>query len=287
MTAIYLKEVKSYFRSLTGWLYSAFILIFAGIYTMVYNLAYGYSQFEYVLESMAFVFLIACPILTMRTFAEEKHSKTDQLLYSLPLNMSSVATAKFLAILTVNLVPCVIMCAYPVLLGTFGTINLKAAYSSLIMFYLLGASLNSIGMFISSITENQVASAVITIVVMLLIYFGSALSGFVSDTAFGSLAALCALALIISCVLYIFTRNGFVAGISLIVLAGGLLIAYAISSASFEGLFPDIMDKLSLFERFYTVVEGVFDLTAIVYYVTISGVFLFLTTQSLEKRRWG
>jgi len=284
--AIFERELKSYFTSITGWLFSAFLLIFAGIYTMAYNLSGNYANFEYVLSSISFIYLIAVPILSMRVLADEKRQKTDQLLYSLPIRLSDIVIGKYLAMLVVLLVPLAVMALYPLILSQFGSVYLPTAYGTLLAFFLLGAALLSIGLFISSVTENQVMSAVICLVVMLLLYFMSGLASFVSSTSFASLIALCILALILCVVLYLLTKNYIVSLGVLAALVAGLLIYYNVSPSAFSGLFPNIMKALSLFDRFETFVNGVFDLSAIVYYLSITGVFLFFSTQALEKRRW-
>lgn len=286
MRAVYLKELRLNFTGFTGYLYGAFILLFVGIYTMAINLSGGYAQFEYVLESMAFIYLIACPVLTMRAFAEEKRSKTDQLLYSLPIRLSDVVVGKYLAMLTVSLLPVAVVSAYPLLLSGYGHVDMRSAYASILMFFLLGACLTSIGMFISSVTENQVTSAVVTLVIMLITYFMTSLASYVSTASSSSLIALSALALVLAAIVYLFTKNLSVAFLTTAALVGALLIAYAIDASAFSGLFPALMKKLSLFERFYGTIGGMFDLTAIVYYLSIIGVFLFFTTETLEKRRW-
>ncbi len=286
MRAVYLKELKLNFTGFTGYLYGAFILLFVGIYTMAINLSGGYAQFEYVLESMAFIYLIACPVLTMRAFAEEKRSKTDQLLYSLPIRLSDVVVGKYLAMLTVSLLPVAVVSVYPLLLSGYGHVDMRSAYASILMFFLLGACLTSIGMFISSVTENQVTSAVVTLVIMLITYFMTSLASYVSTASSSSLIALSALALVLAAIVYLFTKNLSVAFLTAAALVGALLIAYAVDASAFSGLFPALMKKLSLFERFYGTIGGMFDLTAIVYYLSIIGVFLFFTTETLEKRRW-
>lgn len=286
MRAVYLKELKLNFTGFTGYLYGAFILLLVGIYTMAINLSGGYAQFEYVLESMAFIYLIACPVLTMRAFAEEKCSKTDQLLYSLPIRLSDVVVGKYLAMLTVSLLPVAVVSVYPLLLSGYGHVDMRSAYASILMFFLLGACLTSIGVFISSVTENQVTSAVVTLVIMLITYFMTSLASYVSTASSSSLIALSALALVLAAIVYLFTKNLSVAFLTAAALVGALLIAYAIDASAFSGLFPALMKKLSLFERFYGTIGGMFDLTAIVYYLSIIGVFLFFTTETLEKRRW-
>lgn len=286
MTAIFRRELRSYFRGVTGWLFSAFLLLFAGIYTMVYCLANGYPNFEYVMGNISFIFLICVPILTMRVFAEEKHRKTDQLLYSLPVSLSSVVLGKYLAMVTVLAVPTLIVCLYPLVLTNFGVVSLKLAFASIFFFFLLGACLLSVGMFISSATDSQIASAVITLVAMLVLYFMSGLASYVSADARASVIALMILALVLALVVWLLTRSQALAFGLAVVLVGGLFFWYGFSPDTFSGLFPAMMEQISVFDRFYTIVDGVFDWTAVVYYLSIIAVFLFLTVQSLEKRRW-
>ena len=94
MMAILKREFKSYYLSMTGYAFAAFLLIFTGIYTMAVCLAGYYSNFEYVLGNISFIFLLIVPILTMRVFAEERKQKTDQLLYSLPIGMTRIDVYK-------------------------------------------------------------------------------------------------------------------------------------------------------------------------------------------------
>lgn len=286
MIAIYKKEISSYFRGMLGYLFTAFVLLFAGIYTMAYHLSGAYSNFAYVLDSISFIYLIAVPILSMRTFAEERKQKTDQLLYALPVSMSSVVMGKFLAMVTVLLVPVAVMATYPLILSQFGTISLPTAYGALLAFFMLGATLLSVGLFISALTDNQVAAAVLTLVTVLLLYFMSGLASFVSSDASASLLALCVLVALFALVLYVLSKNPIVALAVGVAGIGALLGLYAVDSAMFEGLFADIMTQLSVFDRFYGFVDGVFDLTAIVYDLSMIAVFLFLTVQAMEKRRW-
>ena len=286
MTAVLKHELSGYFHSLTAYIFSAFLLAFVGIGAMLYNIQSAVANFEYVLSFVGLGFVIVIPILTMRVIAEEKKQKTDQLLYSLPIKTSEVVAGKYLALLLVFLAPLCIVCVYPLIFAQYGEVYLLTSYGSLFAFFLLGAALIAIGVFISSLTENQGFAAGITIPVILLNYYSVSLAEHVTATAFGSFAALCVFAVVIGVVIRFLTQNENLAyGISilLIIILG---VAYFVDSAKFEGLLPDIMTKLSLFERFYSFVNGVFDLTAIVYYVTVIIFFLFLSVQSLEKRRY-
>lgn len=222
----------------------------------------------------------------MRSVAEEKRQKTDQLLYSLPLRLSSVILGKYFAMLAVLALPVGILCLYPLILAQFGNVSFATAYESILGFYMLGATLIAIGLFISSVTESQVAAAVITLVAVLILYFMSGLASFVSTDSGASLMALCALVILFALILYFVAKNLIVSLLVGLLGVGGLYAWYCADASAFSGLFARIMNQLSVFDRFYTFVNGIFDLTAVVYYLSISCVFLFLSVQALEKRRW-
>lgn len=285
MTAIYQRELRSYFHGMTGYVFIAFLLLFAGIYTMFYNLSSGYPNFEYVLQAMTIIFLIAIPILTMRVIAEERRQKTDQLLYTLPVGMTRVVLGKYLAMVTVVAAPCVVMAFYPLLLSTFGTVSFPTAYGALVGFFLLSAALSAIGLLISSITENQAVAAGLCFGVMLLLYFMTSLSSFVPSSTGASLGALLVTILVIAVLVRVFTKSA--AALLVGIIGEGCLFgAYFAASDAFAGLFGRVVNGLSVFTRFNTFVEGMFDWTAVVYYLSIIAVALFLAVQSMEKRRW-
>lgn len=286
MIAVYKKELRTSFTGMAAYVFIAFVLVFAGIYTMLYNLSNGYPNFEYVLQSMSIIFLIAIPILTMRSIAEERRQHTDQLLYALPLGMTRIVLGKYLAILTVVAVPCVIMGFYPLLLSQYGQVSFATAFGALTGFFLLSAALAAIGLLISALTENQAVAAGLCFVVMMLLYFMNNLTSFVSDTAAASLAALMIVVLVIAALVLLFTKSTPLAGLVAVIGCGGLLGCFAVASDRFEGLFDKMMESLSVFERFYTFIDGVFDLTGVLYFLSIIAVALFLTVQTMEKRRW-
>ena len=286
MTAIYRRELGSYFHGMTAYVFIAFLLVFSGIYTMIYNLNADYPNFEYVLQAMSIIFLIAIPVLTMRVVAEERRQKTDQLLYALPLGMTRVVLGKYLAMLTVVAIPCAIMGLYPLLLSAFGSVFLPTAYGTLVGFFLLSATLAAIGLFISSLTENQAVAAGLCFGVMLLLFFMADLSDLVPDSTGASLAALLVTVLAAAGLVRLFTRSTPAALVVAIAGEAGLFVAYLTASDAFAGLFGKLADGLSVFERFYVFANGVFDLTAVLYFLSVIAITLFLAVQSMEKRRW-
>lgn len=286
MNAVFRHEVSSHFHSLSAYVFGAFLLLFGGVYTMVMNLNNLMTNFEFVMGNMAFIFLIIVPILTMRVLAEERRQKTDQLLYSLPISMTDVVLGKFGALLVMLLIPLAIIALYPVVLSAFGNIHFPTAYGAMLGFFLLGAALIAIGLFISSITESQAVAAGLCFVVMLLNYYISDLATFVAATAFASFSAFAAVIVILALLINMMTKNGTISLIFAAVGEGALLAGYLMNASSFEGLFPKVMESLSLFDRFYVFVNGVFDLSAVVYFITVIALFLFLSVQSMERRRW-
>ena len=286
MGAIFRHELRNYFHSLTAYVFGAFLLAVVGLGSVLYNLQAAVSNFEFVLSFASIIFVVIVPILTMRTLAEERRQRTDQLLYSLPITTTQVVLGKYLALLVVYLIPLAVISLYPLLFSQFGDVYLPTSYGSLFAFFLMGAALLAVGMFLSSLTDNQGFAAGIGIAAILLNYYSVSLAEYTSSTAMGSLIALYVIALLLGVVIHNLTRNENLAYGVAFALIAALSVAYFVNSTAFEGLLPDIMTKLSLFRQFNSFVNGAFDLTAIVYYVSVMGFFLFLSVQSMEKRRY-
>lgn len=286
MIAVWKHELRSYFHSLTAYVFGAGLLLAVGLGAMLYNIEAAVSNFEYALSYFSIIFAVIVPILTMRVIAEERKQKTDQLLYSLPITTTQVIVGKYLALLVVYLIPLCVVALYPLIFSQFGDVYLLTSYGSMLAFFLMGAALIALGVFISSLTDNQGFAAGIGIGVILLNYFSVSLSEYVSATAFGSVAALCVIILALGAVIKHLTKNETLAYGVCFVLVAAVAITNFVNGGVFEGLLPSIMTKLSLFDRFTGFVNGVFDLTSIVYYASVIVFFLFLSIQSLEKRRY-
>ena len=286
MSAIFTHELRSYFHSLTAWVFAAFLLCFVGIGAMLYNIQAAVSNFEYVLSLSSLAFVVIAPILAMRVLAEERRQKTDQLLYALPVSTTEVVLGKYAALVVLYLVPLAIIAVYPLIFAQFGEVYLPTSYGSLFAFFLLGAALLAVGMFISSLTDNQGLAAGIGIAVMLFNYYSVSLSEYVSASALGSAAALVVLSCVIGLLLKLLTGSGALGHWAGFALSAASLAVYLLAPEALEGLLPEIMGALSLFERFYVFVDGVFDVKAVVFDLSVIGFFLFLSVQSLEKRRY-
>ena len=286
MIAVFKHEVRSAFHSLTIYLFCAALLCFVGVGAMIYNIQASVANFEYVLNFVSIGLVVIIPVLTMRSFAEERKQKTDQLLYSLPLKTWQIVGGKYLSLVVMFLLPVAIICIYPYIFSKYGEVYLPGSYGAMFAFFVMGAALIAVGMFISSLTENQGFAAGIAIVLFLFNYYSVSLAEQVSATSYGSAFALCVIAVLIGFIVKALTKNNAIA----LGVGGGLVLltlaAYLIVPDKFEGLLPNIMKQLSLFDRFRTFVSGDFDLTALVFYASVIVLGLFLTVQSLEKRRY-
>jgi len=286
MSAIFQREFKSYFNGFTGFIFAAFLLMFEGIYIVIINLLSGFASFEFTLENIMVVFLLIVPIISMRSIAEEKHSKTDQLLFSLPIKTTSIVLGKYFALLAVLLIPTVIIGIYPIILNFFGNVNLLNAYACLLAFYLLAAALMAICMFTSSLTESQIVAAVLGFGSLMILYLAPTISAMIPKTAVASLVCAVLAILLVALITYNMTKKTALAAIIGVILAIPTAIIYFAKPALLEGLFPAIIEKLAVFESYMLFTYGIFDLTTIVYYLCIIVFFVYLTVQSMEKKRW-
>ena len=235
MFAIYKRELKSYFQSFIGFLFVAVVLFFIGLYFSVYNMMGGYPYFSYAISGATFLLLIAVPILTMKILAEERRSKTDQLILTAPVSVGSVVMGKFLALLTIYAIPMGITCTYPLIMSLFGTTLMAENYLAILAFFLYGMVSIAIGVWLSSLTESQVIAAVLSFIVLFLGYMMSSLCSVISTT-------------------------------------GNLL--------------TKILGCFDLYTPFSQLLSGTLNVGAIAYYVSVTVLVLFLTVQSIQKRRY-
>ncbi len=234
MFAIYKRELKSYFTSMIGCAFMAFFIAIGGLYFMVYNLYNGYIYFSYALYSTTFFLMIGVPFLTMKSFAEEKKNKTEQLLMTAPISLTKVVMGKYLAMLSILAVPMLFFCTIPLLIYSFGAAAFLIDYASIVAYFLLASVYIAIGMFLSALTESQVIAAITTFVALYILYMWEALASFVPVT-------------FIQNILYEFSLSG-------------------------------VLDNF--------VSNQLFDIPGLVALVSASGIFVFLTVQTLQKRRW-
>lgn len=287
MKAIYKRELKSYFQSMTGYVLIAFLVVFTGIYFMAYNLNSGYPYFSYVLININYILIIVVPLLTMRSFAEERKNKTDQMLLSAPVKLIEIVLGKFLAMVTVFAIPCLIYCAFPLIIKNFGTAYFKVDYLAILMFFLMGCVYLAIGMFLSSLTESQVIAAVTTFGALLLVYLWGGLIDFLPTSQTSGMIGIAVLVTIAAGIIYQMTRNWIIAGGIEIIGVGAIVITSFVNASVFENILVNIMNKLYIAAVFDDIIGNqLFDVSGLIMYLSVIVVFVFLTMQSIQKRRW-
>lgn len=235
MWAIWKKEFRSLFHSVIGWLFVAAMLLFFGIYFSAYNMMYGYSNLTGTMASAALICLIAVPILTMRVLSEERKQKTDQLILTSPLGVGKIVAGKYLALLSVFAIPMAVVCIYPLIMSAFGKVRFGESYAAVLGFFLYGAACIALGVFLSSLTENQVIAAVLTFAALLLTYIMQGITSLLSSD-------------------------------------GNAL--------------TKVLSRFDWYQRFYAFLQGTISITGMVYFISLILLFLFLTTQSIQKRRF-
>ena len=286
MTAVLKHELSLFYHNMTGYVFGAFLLLFTGIGALIYNINSSVANFEYVLNYISIVFIIIIPILTMRIISDERRQKTDQLLYSLPITSADIVLGKFFSLVVVFLIPLALISTYPLIFANYGDVYLPTSYGSLLAFFLMGAAFISMGMFISSLTESQGMAAGICIAFMLLNYFCSSLADYVSNSVLSSVIALGILCAVLGLIVRYMTKSNYAGAIVFFIGVIAIVAMRFVGSESLENMLPNIMKNLSLYERFKIFVNGIFDMTGIVYYISVVVFFLFLCVQSFEKRRY-
>ena len=256
MLAIYKKEMRSYFINPIGYVYTGIFLVFSALlacYTTLVSESYSTTQY---FTYMIFAFIILIPLLTMRLFAEERKGRTEQLLLTAPVTITGMVMGKYLAALTlyvstvllscINFVPIYVIAAAEragnsTEFSHIGPVTAQLV-GSVIALLLLGAAFIAIGTFISSLTENQLSAAVVTIGVLFAMVMLNMLNNITDSDG------------------------------------NQIISAYFIRA---------IINWFSVLSRYYTFSYGIFDFAAILYYVSLILVFIFLTIRVYEKRRWG
>ena len=286
MLAIMKREFKAYFSSPTGFVFMGFFLLLTGFFFVMSNVLQASPDYNAVLGSITFIFLIVVPVLTMRLISEETKQKTDQLLLTSPLSLTKMVLGKYLAAVGVFLLTLLVTAIYPVLLSFFGSVAVWEILGGYIGFFLLGSSFIAVGLFVSSLTDNQVIAAIVTFVSLLFMWLIDWIQqGIPVDRVSGIVFA--GLLVIGAAVFVYFTTRTIYVSIAVFTVGSGVVTGmHFLNPIVFEGLIVRVLDWFSLLARYGDFAMGVLSISPIVYYLTFSAIFVFLTIRMIEKRRW-
>lgn len=287
MTAIYRRELKSYFQSMTGYVFIAFMVLFMGIYFMAYNMMSGYPYFSYTLSGMVTIIMIGIPVLTMRSFADDRKTRTDQLLLTAPVSVAKIVLGKYLSMITVFAVPVILTSVCPLIIKMNGTAHLMEDYGTMLAFFFLGCVYIAIGMFISSLTESQIIAAVGTFGIILLLLLWPSLIGFLPTSASGSVVGFIILWTLAVLIVHRITSHNL---LGMILEVGGVIVIfgiYLLKKELYDRALTNVLEKISVTDIFQNFASHyIFDVGGLFSYVSIIFLLIFLTIQSIEKRRW-
>lgn len=286
MTAIYKKELKGYLTSMIGYVFIFFILLLEGIYFTAYNIQGAYPVFGITLNAITFVFLILVPILTMKVIAEERKQKTDQMLLTAPISVTQIVVGKYLALISVYMIPIIVICFYPLIMSKYGEVSFPMAYTAILGFAFLGFAQIAVGVFLSSITENPVIAAVLTFVVLFVCYMITGLETLIPDTSIASLGIYMILVAALVFMIYTMIQNVMISAVIGIIGEGSLVVTYVVKSTIFESSIQKFLDIFDIAGHFDNFTNGILDIQGIVYFLSVIIIFIFLSVQSITKRRW-
>ena len=286
MIAIYKKELRAYFTSMIGWMFLAFMFLGVGFYHALINLLQGYGLFTYALSGVMIIIILIVPIFTMRIMAEESRQKTDQLLYTAPVSIVQIVLGKFFAMATIFGIGVAILGVYPLTMLKYGDVVFVQEYVSLLGFFLMGCVYMSIGMFISSLTNSQILAAVATIFTFLFSFFASSVADLFSADSRTAYRFMIVIWILVALVAYLMIKNLFATVVIWVVGEAAILLVYRLKSELFDGLIVKIFASLSITTHFDSFAYGYLSVSDMVYFVTVTVLFLFFTVQVINKKRW-
>lgn len=286
MIAIYKKELRAYFTSMIGWIFLAFFFLGIGFYHATINLLQGYGLFTYALTSVTIIIILIIPIFTMRIMAEETRQKTDQLLYTSPVSIVQIVLGKFLAMATIFAIGVAVVGLYPLTMIPYGDVVFVQEYVSLAGFFLMGCVYMAIGLFISSLMSSQILAAVLSIFVFLFSFFASTIAELFEADNLTAMKFMVVLWLLVSLIAYLLMKNFVVAAVIWLVGEGALIMVYKLKSELFDGLIGKVFSSLSITDHYNSFSYGIMSVSDVVYFVTVTALFLFFTVQVINKKRW-
>ncbi|MEE3420964.1 MAG: ABC transporter permease [Lachnospiraceae bacterium] len=286
MTAIYKKEMKSYMTSMTGAIAIAVSLLVTGLMFRYYNLYNGVLTFHYTMNNSTLMFYIVVPVLSMRVFAEERKQKTDQLLLTAPVSIPEIVFGKYLALISVFAIPMAVTAVYPLVMKAFGKETLGWDYACVICFFLMGCAYLAAGMFISSLTENVVIAAILSILFVFVTQMVASTTSLFSSSNFASLVTLIIVSVLIGLLVYFMTEDFWACLGTIMGLSALWFIFYAVKPDWFSGKSTSIIGILDFSTHFSNVAGGSLNIADIVYFASAAAVGIILTMTSIQRRRW-
>jgi ABC-2 type transport system permease protein len=286
LKAIFKKELKLYFSSLSGYVLLAFFVFITALYFIIINISQNYLDYQYVISNTSIIFLIIIPLLTMRLFSEEARNKSDQLIFTAPVSSLSIVLGKYFAALFLFFIAMLITVIFPIILSFFGALPVAQIVGTYIGNFLLAACFISVGLFISALSDNQVAVAITTFGSIFLFFILDSLSAAMPVNKSTSTIFLLLLIIILSNYIYNRTKIFLMSFICFLIFTVALIIAYILNLEFLDAVILKISNWFSLMSRFSNFASGILNLSDIIYYLSFVIFFLYLTMEKIESRKY-
>jgi ABC-2 type transport system permease protein len=288
MTAIYKKELRAYFTQMVGYAFLAFMLLLMGLFFTFVNVFAQTGRFSDTLSTAAILFFILVPILTMRLFSEEARHKTDQLLYTSPLSVVQIVSGKFLAAFSLFLIGLGVTVVFPLILSYFAVegIPVSQTVGSYIGFVLLGACCIAVGMFISVLTDNQIIAAVATFAAIYAMFIMESIAMTMPVSAASSLIFVALVIVAVAGVWFYSTRNWLSSAVLAVLGVAVAVGLYFYNNLIYDAVIVRVLLWFSLYTRFHLFSFGIMNTADLVYYISFAALFIYLTINVIEKKRW-
>ena len=279
MGAIFRKEMRTYFTTISGYGFLGFFALITGYFFIGQNIVGSSANYNDTLTGSMIMFLILVPVLTMRLFAEESRQKTDQLLYSVPIKVTSIVAGKFLAAVCLYFIALVITFVFPI-------VYWGMTLTGYLGYFLMGMCLISVGLFISVLTDNQIVAAVSTFAVVFVLFMMDNITSSLPATIFSSLIFVGIAVIILAVMVYSSTKS--FAQTAIFALLGFAVMTgvYVVKPTLYDGVMAKVLSWFSILGRFENFYLGIISIADVVYYITFSIALLYLTVNVIEKRRW-
>ena len=286
MKTILSREFKAYFTSPIGYVFLTFYLFMFGFYFSGVNISQQNGDYSVIFNYLVNLLLFTIPLVTMRLLSEERKNKTDQLLLTAPINVWDMILGKYAAAVLLLLFTLALTIIHPIILEILGDVPWPAVFSTYVGYFLLGSTLISISLFISAHTENQIIAAIGSIGIFLLLLLIDALATLIPAQRLSSLIFVMVIIALLTLYIYFSIKDIYISLIVGFICAIITTLIYKFNGTLFDGLCTKILQWFSLFSRYNNFSSGLFDIGSMVYYLSFIFVFLFLTNQTIEKRRW-
>lgn len=288
MGAIYRREMSSFFTSGLGYVFLTVFYAVSGYYFYDKVIESGLSDTSPMFESMLIMFVFLVPILTMRLISEEKKNRTDQGILTAPISLWELVLGKYFAAMTLFVIAESIIFVYAIIIRYLGDVVWSTLLGNYFAMLILGGAFIAIGLFVSSLTENQMTSAVVSLVIMLILYYyDETLLEKIQSDSIVKVAAMAAAFFIVYRIVSVVSGNY---AISTASGAGAAGVVFAIFHFAIKEISVDkiqrFLAEFSFHTRYVEFTKGVFSVPSILFFISTAFLFNFFTIRVLEKRRW-